>query len=196
VSSDPTPTGGEIKVYDPSRRPRDWNLLLDASQCAAFFRREGTQIPLSSEGVPFDNFRDSTFLLFDSLEAARTFCEAQVQRHPDLCCEIFDHTGRASPPLLTILHPDVAAKDESSAHTAMTRKLLALALILAAVPLFWWDWHTGGWLGFPTFIGFSLLLAALRLFQMNVGRKEVLVEQQRRVEAHLQREKARDQGAP
>ena len=179
--------GREIKVYDDSRTPRDWNLLLKPWQCAVFFRRVDSEAPLSAGGTPFANIRDTTFLLFDRLETARAFCERKVQEHPGLCGEIFDNAGKAKPPLLAIVHPKMAAKEELSASAVRNRKILAVILILCAVPLFWYDWRTGGWLVVPTFLGITMILAALRLLYWNLARRERMREQQRRIEEHLAR---------
>jgi hypothetical protein len=54
---------------------------------------------------------------------------------------------------------------------------------------FWWDWHTGGWLGFPTFIGFTMIFAALRLFHWNFGGKDKIARDQSRLAAHLEKER-------
>ena len=192
VISDETSSFREFKVYDDSRQPRDWNLLLKPSQCAVFFRRTGSQTPVSADGVPFANFRDSTFLLFQSLEAARGFCEDRVQQHPEIICEIFDDRGKANPPLLTIAHPRIARNDTLSPSTQKKMKTLAALLVVGAIPLFWWDWRTGGWLVMPTFLGFTMILVAVRLLWWNVGLGDGALDQQKRIEAHLEREKRRD----
>ncbi|HXQ26213.1 MAG TPA: hypothetical protein VN822_07390 [Candidatus Acidoferrales bacterium] len=179
----------EIKVYDEARVPRDWNALLKPSQCAIFFRRFGSETPVSSEGVAFARLRDSTFLLFDSLGEAQALCEARVQQVPDLCCEVFDCKGKAQPPLLVVVNAKNASKDEFSAASVRKRKIAAVALVLGALPLFWWDHRAGGSLVAPTYIGFTMILAAIRLFFWNRGRKEHAKEQDRRIEEHLLREK-------
>src|SRR5690242_20097180 len=79
----------EIKLYDDSRQPPDWNLLLEPWQCAVLLTLADSQVPVSSDGVPFRSFGDATFFLFDSLAAARAFCEATIESHPDLCGEIY-----------------------------------------------------------------------------------------------------------
>jgi hypothetical protein len=61
----------EIKVYDDSRQPRDWHLLLAPWQCAVLLTLANSHTPVSSDGIPFRRFSDTTFFLFDSLAAAR-----------------------------------------------------------------------------------------------------------------------------
>jgi len=181
--------GRERKVYDDARRPRDWTGLLGPSQCAVFFKRAGSEMPLSPGGGPCAQFRDCTFLLFDSLEEARRFCESQVQQYPYMCCEIFDSKGKAEPPLLVIVHPSVAEKDELSASSVRLRKITAIGLFFAAIPLFWWDWRANGVLVLPTFLGLTVIVAGLRILHWNMARTELIREQEKRVEAHLRREK-------
>jgi len=92
-----------FKVYDETRQPADWTSLVGATQCAVFLKDVKTANPLATDGREIDRLRDCTFLLFDHLEEARTFCEAQVQKFPFMCCEIFDADGKAKPPLLAIM---------------------------------------------------------------------------------------------
>jgi hypothetical protein len=181
--------GREIKVYDDARRPREWTGLLAPSQCAVFFRRVDSEMPLSSNGAPCAQFRDCTFLLFDSLEEARRLCEAKVQQYPYMCCEIFDSKGKAVPPLLVIVHPSVAEKDELSASSVRIRKIISIGLFIGAIPLFWWDWRANGVLVLPTFLGLTIIVAGLRILYWNMARAELIREQEKRVEAHLSREK-------
>ena len=131
--------GREIKVYDHSRQPRDWHKLLTRMQCAVFFKRVNSEIPLSPNGVPVTRFRDCTFLLFNTLEEARRFSEARVREYPDMCCEIFDARGKAVPPLLTVVHPCIAKHDELSASSVRKRTVAAVLLFVCSLPLIWWD---------------------------------------------------------
>jgi hypothetical protein len=185
--------GREVKVYDPARQPRNWNELLARSQCAVFFKRIDSEAPLSPSGATVARFRDCTFLLFDSLEEARRVCEAKVRDYPFMRCEIFDWRGKAQPPLLTIVHPDIAQKDELSAQSVRRRKILAIFLFIAAVPLFVLDHRSGGFLVLPTFLGLTMILAGLRLLYWNTARRQRLKEEEQGVRAHLEREQQNDQ---
>jgi len=189
VNSTDTNAGREFKVYEDTREPRDWNRLLQPWQCAVFFRRVDSESPVTREGIAFPHLRDSTFWLFDRLADARAFCEACVEAHPEVCAEIFDHRGKAEPPLLVIVVPQIAARDELSPASARNRRWLAILLILCSVPLFWWDWRTGGWLVLPTFLGITMILAALRLLYINLARPERASAERQRIEAHLARER-------
>jgi hypothetical protein len=185
--------GREVKVYDPTRQPQNWNELLAPSQCAVFFKRVDSEAPLFPSGASVARFRDCTFLLFDSLEEARRTCEAKVHAYPYMRCEVFDWRGKAQPPLLTILHPDVAQKDELSEQSVRKRKILAILLFIAALPLFLLDRRYGGGLILPTFLGLTMILAGSRLLYWNTARRQRLNEEEQGVRAHLEREQQNDQ---
>jgi hypothetical protein len=187
VISSEESTGREIKVYDDVRQPREWTALLKPSQCAVFFKRINSETPLLPNGS-VARFRDSTFLLFDSIEAARQLCEARVREYPHMCCEIFDCKGKARAPLLTIVHPSIAEKDELSAESVRTRKIAAIVLFIAAVPLFWLDQRSGGLLVLPTFLALTIIVIGLRLLHWNMARGEGLKAREQRMRSHLQRE--------
>jgi hypothetical protein len=192
VPSAAATTGLEVRVYDDARVPRDWHRLLRPWQCAVFFRRVNSQAPVSADGVPFGHIRASTFWLFDRLAEARAFCEKRVSEHPEICAEIYDDRGKSRPPLVVVMAAQAAAHDELSAASARNRRLLAILLILCSLPLFWWDWRTGGWLVLPTFLGLTVILAAVRLLYLNLARTERAASEQQCLEAHLAREKEHD----
>jgi len=153
-----------------------------------FFKRVHSEIPLSPTGVPLSRLRDSRFLLFDSLDEARKSCEARVLQHPDMCCEIFDSAGKSQPPLLVIVHPTEAEKDELSASSLRIRKIVAIVLFIAAIPLFWWDRQTNGMLVLPTFLGLTIIVAGLRILHWNMARRERIGQQEKRIQTHLDHE--------
>jgi hypothetical protein len=166
--------------------------LLTPTQCAVFFKDFQTAAPLSRDGVAFDRMTNCTFLVFDRLEDARRFCELQVAKHPSLCCEIFDFEGRAKPPLLVVVHPSVAEKDELSTTWVRRRKYIAITSFLCAIPLIVWDWRTGEYLILPTVVGVNLILLGLRLLYWNTARSDNAPERLRRLESHRQREAESD----
>ena len=148
-----------------------------------------SESPVTRDGIVLSHLRDSTFWLFDRLADARVFCETSVQAHPEICAEIFNDRGKAEPPLLTIVAPQAADRDELSPVAVRNRKRLAILLMVCSAPLFWWDWRTGGWLVLPTFLGLTMILAALRLLYINLARPERASAERRRIEAHLARER-------
>lgn len=178
----------EFKVYDKTRQGRDWMSLVAPTQCAVFFKDFQTAGPLSRDGVAFDKMTDCTFLVFDRLEDARRFCEVQVKEHSSMCCEVFDFEGKAKPPLLVVVNPSVAEKDELSASWVRRRKIIAIVSFLGAIPLVVWDWRTGSYLIVPTVVGINLIVFGLRLLYWNTARSDRSQEQSHRLESHRRRE--------
>jgi hypothetical protein len=178
----------EFKVYDKTRHGQDWMSLLTPTQCAVFFKDFQTAAPLSPDGVAFDRMTDCTFLVFDRLEDAQRFCETQVREHPSMCCEVFDFEGKAKPPLLVVVNPSVAEKNELSASWVRRRKIIAIAAFLGAIPLLVWDWRTGSYLIVPTVVGINLIVFGLRLLYWNSARSDRSQEQSHRLESHRRRE--------
>jgi len=179
----------EFKVYDETRRPSDWTSLVGPTQCAVFPKDLKTANPLTTDGREIDHLRDCIFLLFDRLDEARTFCEAQVQKHPFMCCEIFDADGKAKPPMLVIMHPAAARKDELSLRSVKRRKVIAIASLVAAPVLFIADWRSEYELLWPSLLAVNLLPLGLRLLYWNTASAERSRRQATRVAEHLQREK-------
>jgi hypothetical protein len=129
------------------------------------------------------------FLVFERLDEARRFCETRVTQHPSMCCEIFDSEGKAKPPLLTIVHPSMAEKDELSSTWLRRRKVMAILCFLVAVPLFVWDSRAEWALILPSVIAINLIVFGLRLLYWNTARGSRDREHVRRLEDHLRREK-------
>src|SRR5262249_31456296 len=103
--------GDEFNVYDEERSPPEWNSLLSPGQCAVFRKDPEPLSPLDSDGNAVAT-RNWKFFRFNHLEDARRFCEVLVERHPSICCEVFDSAGKAKPPLLTVVHGIAAQRDE------------------------------------------------------------------------------------
>jgi hypothetical protein len=180
----------EFKVYDDTRRPPDWTSLVGRTQCAVFLKEVQTANPLATDGSEINHLRDCTFLRFDCLADARAFCEAQVQRHPLMCCEIFDSDGKAKPPMLVIMHANAARKDELSPAWVKRRQMAAIASLVLAPALFIIDWRSEYELLWPSIVAVNLFLLGLRLLYWNSASVERRKRQAQRIEAHLQREKA------
>ena len=179
----------EFKVYDKTRQPADWTSLVGPTQCAAFLKDVKTANPLATDGSEIAHLRDCRFLLFDHLEEARAFCEVQVQRYPFMRCDIFDADGKAKPPLLVIMHPTAARKDELSATWVKRRKIAAIVSLVAAGVLFFADWRSEYELLWPSLLAVNLLPLGLRLLYWNTASAERSRTQAKRLEEHLQREK-------
>jgi hypothetical protein len=178
-----------FKVYDDTRRPSDWTSLVGPTQCAVFLKDVQTANPLATDGSEINHLRDCTFLRFNRLADARAFCEAQVQRYPIMCCEIFDSDGKAKPPMLVIMHPNAARKDELSPAWVKRRKIAAIVSLLAAPALFIADWRSEYEMLWPSIVAVNLFLLGLRLLYWNTASSERRKRQANRIEEHLQREK-------
>ena len=179
----------EFKVYDKARASPDWTSIVSPAQWAVFFKDFETAAPLSPDGAPISRMTDCTFLVFERLDEARRFCETRVAQHPSMCCEIFDSEGKAKPPLLTIVHPSMAEKDELSLTWLRRRKVMAILCFLVAVPLFVWDSRAEWALILPSVIAINLIVFGLRLLYWNTARGSRDREHVHRLEDHLRREK-------
>jgi hypothetical protein len=179
----------EFKVYDKARASPDWTSIVSPTECAVFFKDFETAAPLSPDGAPISGMTDCTFLVFERLDEARRFCETRVAQHPSMCCEIFDSEGKAKPPLLTIVHPSMAEKDELSSTWLRRRKVMAILCFLVAVPLFVWDSRAEWALILPSVIAINLIVFGLRLLYWNTARGSRDREHVHRLEDHLRREK-------
>jgi hypothetical protein len=182
----------EFKVYDETRQPADWTSLVGRTQCAVFLKDVKTANPLAINGNEIAHLRDCRFLLFDHLEEARAFCEAQVQRYPFMCCDIFDAEGKAKPPLLVVRHSTAAQEDELSATWVKRRKVVAIASLVAAPALFIADWRSEYELLWPSLLAVNLLPLGLRLLYWNTASTERGRRQAKRLAEHLRREEEVD----
>jgi hypothetical protein len=175
-----------LRLFDPDRRPSNWTDIIQPGQYVVFSQLIETGASCDAQGQRFDSVEHVTCLLFDALDPARAFCQAQVQRAPQLRFEIFDATGRASGPLIVITHPSRTARLEGNPRGMRIRYRAAVALLIAAVALFWYDYRNGrGILIFPTVIGVNLIVAAARLIQLNVSYAHSERERQQRLAEHV-----------
>ena len=179
----------EFRIYDKSRAG-GWTSLVGPTQCAVLFKDFETAAPVSYRGEPFQKMSDCTFVLFDRLDEAKSFCEAQVKRHPSMCAEIFDHEGRAKEPLAVVMDASVAEKGELSASSVRKRRIWAATLFCAGAPLIAYDWSKEWDLIWPAVLGINMTVVGLRLLYWNTGRAERNRERDRRVAAHLAREES------
>jgi len=157
-----------LRLFDRDRQPPDWTEIIRPGQYVAFSKIIDSGGSCDQDGRPFASAADATCLLFDSLTEARTFCEEQVTRAPAVRFEIFDSAGRRDPALFVIVHPSRIAALEGNPSGMRVRKWAASALLVGAVPLFWYDYqHDQGMLIFPTVLGINMVIIAARLMQLN-----------------------------
>jgi hypothetical protein len=152
----------QLKLYDPARKPADWTGLLHAGQFAVFHSDVATDIERSVDGHYLQPGEDSTCMVFDSLAEAETYCETKVEEIPNLRCDIYDHTGKSKPPLLTYVN-------KIHLKAGSTRAKWGWALVAASLPFFWIAHHWGNTLVIPMVIGVNLVLAGLRLVYWGKG---------------------------
>jgi hypothetical protein len=147
----------ELRIYDASRRPASWAEIVRPGQFVAF-------------ATP----SDGTCVLFDSLDEARAFCEAGVLAAPEKRFDVFDAEGRASPPLLTIVHPSRAQGLDSHPGMLRRRRVIAWALIAGgALVLIYTYWKFDDIRAIvPGVIGINMLLAGGRLLWFNLAVRE------------------------
>jgi hypothetical protein len=152
----------QLKLYDPARKPADWTGVLHAGQFAVFHSDVATDIERSADGHYLQPGEDSTCMVFDSLAEAETYCETKVEEIPNLRCDIYDHTGKSKPPLLTYVN-------KIHLKAGSTRAKWGWALVAASLPFFWIAHHWGNTLVIPMVIGVNLVLAGLRLVYWGKG---------------------------
>ena len=163
-----------LRLYDPTRRPRNWTEIIRPHQFAAFAKDLATGTASDLEGRPFPEHDQVTCVVFDSFREARRASEAAVLATPAIQIDIFDAQGRANSPLLTVLHPDRAAAQESGAAAVRRRRIIGWVLIAAALPLLAFAFSLDDTLMgiLPGFIAANMILFGARLLWFNLGLRE------------------------
>ena len=173
-----------VRVYDAERRPPNWTEIIRPGQFVAFAKHLDTDTPCDPSGMPFASADAVTCFIFDSLADARRFGQESVDRVPSMRVDVFESTGRSSPPLLTIVHPARVATLDGNARTARRNAIGALVLVLAAPILFWIDWAKyDGLLILPTILGINMIIIAARLIQLNGAHATAARERRARLAA-------------
>jgi hypothetical protein len=155
----------QLKLYDPARKPTEWTGLVHAGQFAVFHSDVATDIERSPDGHYLQPGEDSTCLVFDSLAEAETYCEAKVEQIPNLRCDIYDHTGKSKPPMLSYVN-----KVHLKAGSA--RATWGWAMVAASLPCFWIAWVYHGTSVISLVVGLNLLFGGLRLVYWGKGGTE------------------------
>jgi hypothetical protein len=155
----------EILLYDPERRPPDWTDILRPGQYAVFLSDIVTDVERTPAGRYLQGGDQSTCLVFDSLPEAEAYCEERVESCPRVRCDIYDHTGKSKPPMLTYVNKAQLKTPRKFAHWG-------LLLVAASIVCFWLEWRRGSGLGLALIIGINLLFAGLRLFYWGAGSSE------------------------
>lgn len=174
-----------LRLFDPSRTPTSWTEIIRRGEYVAFAKTIDTGAPCDADGQPFRDASEATCLLFESLQQAESFCRHQVEIGPDVRFEIFDSTGRASPPLLIVVHPAKRARLEGNPRGMRARTWGATILLAIAAVSFWYDLEHGAVARFfPTLIGINLVVVAARLFQLNRSYRDAERARKERLAQH------------
>jgi hypothetical protein len=163
-----------VRIHDAQRRPASWTQIIRAGQFVAFAKNADSGAPCDKDGRPFADPALATCVIFGSLPEATAFCESAVARSVSLQFDVFDAAGRAQSPLLTFLHPSRAESQETHPRKLGRRRLVAWVLIAAGIPLIVYAYveHQDRDIILPAFVGINMLIAAGRLFWLNLGIRE------------------------
>ena len=152
-----------------------------------FFARDlDSGAPCDADGRAFADPSQVTCVITDTLAEAQAFAEAAVTKSPSMRIDIFDHEGRAHPPLMTVLHPSRAQAADTHPRVLRKRRAIAWGLIAAGVPLivFAIVERNDRDIILPAFLGINLLIAAGRLLWFNLGVRETERVRQDRLREH------------
>jgi len=131
-----------LKLYDSARKPTEWTDLVHSGQFAVFHSDIATDVERAPDGHYLQPDEDSICLLFDSLQEAETYCEAKVEEISGLRCDIYDHTGKSRPPMLTYVN-------KIHLNAGSKRAKWGWVLVAASLPFFWMEWHWGNTSSYP-----------------------------------------------
>ena len=156
---------------------------MSPTDCAVIFKHRETSATLTPNGqsVPTD---EATCVVFDRLEAAQQYCEAKVQSLTGVRCEVYDANGLARPPLLIVVQRESQDQQDTGSVWSPRRKLIAAALILLSLPLFWMGSQERSSSDVLIFLGINCVLAALRFIYWDFGIRHRERERRKRVDQH------------
>lgn len=175
-----------IRLHDPSRTPASWMQIVRPGQFVLFAKNLDTGATCDMDGGAFADSTLATCAICDSLPEARRCAEAAVAKAPALRVDIFDHEGRAHPPLLTVLHPSRQRAADTHPRVLRKRQIIAWTMIALGIPLIVFaivERHDREII-LPAFVGINLLIAAGRLLWFNLGVRETERARQERLRQH------------
>ena len=162
--------------------------IVKPGQFVLFAKDLDSGAPCDAEGRAFADPSQATCAIGDSLAEAQAFADAAVAKTPGLRVDIFDHDGRAHPPLLSVLHPSRAQAADTHPRVLRRRRVIAWTLIVIAIPLIVFaivERHDREII-LPAFLGINMLIAAGRLLWFNLGVRETERVRQARLRGHVQ----------
>ena len=175
-----------VRLHDPARRPASWMEIVRPGQFAIFAKDLESGAACAADGRAFADPSQATCAIADSLTEAQAFAETAVAKAPSLRFDIFDHEGRARPPLLTVLHPSRAQAADTHPRVLRKRRVIAWTLIAAGIPLIAFaivERHDREII-LPAFLGINMLIAGGRLLWFNLGVRETERVRQDRLREH------------
>jgi hypothetical protein len=98
------------RLYDPNRTPSHWSELIREGQYAVFVLDARIRLPRDFNGEPFGPNGDGAVGIAEDLSEAGSSARGIVARHPELCCEIYDHEGKSGPPLEVVYEESVRGR--------------------------------------------------------------------------------------
>ena len=140
-----TGSGKWIKLHDPARTPPHWLDSIQPGEYAVFILNARSRLATNDAGQPFRTGEASTRICPD-LPSAIVFAESVVDAHPELCCQIYDSTGKSGDPIETVYNPSEQGK-YVGLPVAKRELLIGCCLIAAAIPFIVYDArHELAWL--------------------------------------------------
>src|SRR5438094_1317999 len=93
----------ELRLFDPERRPPNWMGHIREGEYALFFKDASSGQEMKSDGAYMQHPEESTCLITASIDEALDFAQPRVNASPHLRCDIYDHHGKANPPLASLV---------------------------------------------------------------------------------------------
>ena len=161
----------ELRLFDPQRKPANWMGHIREGEFALFFKDANSSQEMKADGSYAESAEESTCLVAGSLDEALDFAEARVDASPQMRCDIFDHQGKANPPLASIVHQDRKGQENTEA-LGWKRIRWGIVLVPLGVPLIVYDYVHDWALFLPAFIGINLIAAGARMIVWGMGTLE------------------------
>lgn len=94
-----------LRIYDAARTPSHWTEIIRPGQYAIFVFEARSHVARDCDARHFSAPDEVKIALCDSLAEASESAKGIVFAHGELCCEIYDHAGKANDPVETVYHP-------------------------------------------------------------------------------------------
>jgi len=124
------------RLHDFNRVPAHWTQLVLSGQYPVLVFDADSHTHRDPDGRLFEA-GEASIVLCESLDEALLFSNGVVGRHPELCCEIYDHEGKSNPPLRALYHPSVrgryAGKGYAKRETLQGAAALTAGIVFIAI---------------------------------------------------------------